>query len=269
VTVDVYLAETTVAALSSTFASNYSSPPQLLARNLQINLPDLSLQPRQSPAPFNVTIPHGAFAYTGTDSLIFEIVVQTSSAGASFYGLDAATGSNLIAYGPYQLNGIGCTVNGKEMTLRSRVQNNFIPTGWNTSFVWELVNAPAVASSLLLIGFTNPSLPIPGLCSPPNSLYTQPLVILSGVTSNTGAWSPNLPALPRHDPLLVGAPIETQALAIDMAQPGIPAVVSNGLTSAIAPTPGVFNLARVYATGNPNATTGTVNPSLANVVRFN
>jgi hypothetical protein len=270
VVVDVFMAETTVSPIGSTFASNYSSAPIQVATNHGVNLPDVTLQPRQSPGVFNVTVPLMIpFFYSGNADLIFEIVVRQNDQAGRAYALDAATGSNLLCYGPYTMNGTGCQVNGREVTLRSRIQDNNLPTGWNTSFVWDLKNAPPSTAALLMVGFTNPNAPIPGLCSPTNNLYTMPLITVAGATDPAGVWGPFLPALPQFNPALVGSPIESQVVAIDQSQPGIPAVVSNGVTSFIIPPPPVMNLARLYHGTDPNATTGTLNPSLANVVQFN
>ena len=271
VVVDVFMSETTVTPLGSTFAANYSSPPVQVASNLTVQLPDLTLQPRQSPAPFNVTIPLSqAFNYSGVFDLIFEIVVRSNSQATRAYALDAATGSNLLCYGPYTMNGTGCQSNGREVTLRSRIQDNNLPGGWNTSFSWDVKNAPASQGGLLMVGFQNPNLLVPGLCSPTATLYVLPLITVSGATDTAGAWAPFLPALPLFDPSLVGAPIESQAVVIDPTQSaGIPAVATNGVTSFIIAPPPAMNLARLYNHTDPTATTGTLNPSLANIVQFN
>ena len=107
------MAETTVWPPVATFALNYSSSPTLVASGMVVNLPDLRTLPRQSPAPFNVTLTlQTPFSYTATSALVFEIVVTTSSAGVALYPLDGATGTNLIAYGNFVMNGTGCLVNG-------------------------------------------------------------------------------------------------------------------------------------------------------------
>jgi hypothetical protein len=264
--VELRMADGDHATFSSTFAANYQGPVTTVFAKKTIATPDWTALPRQQPARFDfVFVLDAPYAYSGARDLLWEAAITQTSAPGMLFPCDAATSGNLVGYGSYVMNGTGCTTQNGVMEQRSNLQSNRIPGGDNLTFRWSTTGAPSNAAATLWLGFTNPVLPFPGLCT---FVYVLPVADASATTSATGTFDVTLPPV-QMQPGYIGFTFESQALALDPTQPGaLKVAASNGLSSTVRAVPGTFDVSRLYNNGDPVAATGTLNPTLADVVRF-
>jgi hypothetical protein len=113
------------------------------------------------------------------------------------------------------------------------------------------LRCPNNAVTLMLVGDTNPNLPIPGLCTP--TLYVSPILIVVGIANASGTMilpNTNIP----FDPALIGATIFSQAFSDDPGQAVLPFAASQGVRSVIS-NPSPYRIIRIYAP-DVNATSG-------------
>ena len=108
-------------------------------------------------------------------------------------------------------------------------------------------------------------MPLPGFCGPA-TLFTDGQLQITGTTSATGSMSSGTQGV-RWNNFFAGITLYTQAAVIDA---GLPAGIglSNGRQATILAMPPLGQWARIYASGNPTATTGSVGLGYALVTEF-
>jgi hypothetical protein len=133
---------------------------------------------------------------------------------------------------------------------------------------------PANALCLLALGFSNPNLAVPGLCTP---VYTDAIITqILGVTSSTGSFTADTPTAAVIVPnVIAGLPLFTQCFAVDLGLVNpIQIVGSNGRTATVpAPQTASVNLTsrlwcNVGGTTAPTAAFGTSIVGYALVTQF-
>ena len=268
VDLEMFMGEGNLATMATTFASSYSSPPQLVFTRKAVNLPDRSTRPDFQPAPWDINVALDTpFAYSGVQDLFYEIVIHTSSLPTSgSYLSDTYSPTQLTA--AFTSSGTGCTTSNGVMKLRATITSSTTTNAWAAS--WAITDAPASAPTSLLVGLTNPNQAVPGLCE---QLYTDAaLFVASGTSSSAGSIIRPSPALSvPYNPALVGFTLTAQAGALDATQTaGIPVAASNGVTVGLPPlmpVPAIV-IHRIYASGQPSAVSGTFDNNSGLVTRF-
>lgn len=263
-TLEVALSHANRAALSTSFANNYKTPPTIVFPQANVNTPDYTTIGRTVPTqpwPFEIAF-QTPFAYNGSDDLLFEVRVSATSAPGKGLPLDAADGSG-IAYGASQMLGFGCPTPLGALTLTSRMTyDRANPT---VTLRFDASAAPVNGAVALLVGATNPNLTIPGLCA---RLLTDGQIVIAGTADAQGGYaSPNY-AIP-VTPNFYSGFVYSQLAAPLASQSGIPIVVSNGLsTNGMSTPPSTLATTTLQATGSATAATGTLAASTALVVTF-
>ena len=240
--------------VTNTFANNYKDPPVTVFTRKTVNLPDWNTATTLVPAPFDVVLPLDVpFLYNNTDALLFDVLNENNPLG--IYTQDWVS-STTHQYGAYPVDtGAGCTTANGSFVHRCAIRAN--ATTLDVGF--RIEGAPSSSALLVMIGASDPNLPVPGLCAP---LHALPTLFLSlGAASATGAMNTTFPISTPWSTSYVGVTLFTQALATDLSQPVYPVVVSNGLSSA-APTGNAtgtvnINIKRIYHTSSTTAVTGT------------
>lgn len=264
VDLEITCADASLGSVTGTFANNYVNPPVVVWPRASINLPSRIDRPRALPGPFDVVLPFAVpFSYGGQSDLLWEFALHQTSSATS-YPTDVANSSNILTYGTYVMNGVGCTTGGGEFMLRPACDTSVLPTGPSVAFRFGTVNAPLSAPAVLLIGLVDPNLTVPGLCA---NLRVDPLITLSGSSDASGVFDV-FAGTRAYDPSLAANFFMVQAAALDASQGGLGLAVSNGAATRINGTPPTFPITRVSASGNPTALAGSVSNSLAVVVRF-
>lgn len=250
------------ATTSADFQSNYAGPGQVVFQG-QVNTPSQwSTAPRQSPAPFELSVPFAApWQYAGSSAFLWETAVSSNNGTGTVTADRATAGFHLFTYGPYYMNGTGCTTPNGVMEMRANVQNQSFPPGIN--YHWPTTGAPANAAAALLIGLLPTNVLLPGACGP---ILVQSFASIAGQTTASGALDFAF-RQPDH-PVLHATWFVTQTLALDPSQAGIPVAASNGVVSrAQVLAPPSFAIDGVGATSHL-ATQGTLSAGAAIVVRF-
>ena len=264
VDLSIVCSDANLGAATSTFANNYAATPVNVWPLAPVNLPSRIDRPRALPGPFDVVLPFAVpFAYSGQADLLWEFALHQTSSATS-YPTDVANSSNILTYGTWVMNGVGCTTATGEFTLRSACDTSVLPTGPSVAFRFGTVNAPPNTPAALLIGLGDPNLPVPGLCA---NLRVNPVVTLPG-TSDANGFFDIFAGTRAYDASLSAAFFDAQAAVLDASQSGLGLAVSNGVSTRINNTPPTFPITRVSAGGNATATSGSLTSSLAVVVRF-
>lgn len=264
---------------SYVFAANYIGAPAVVVPRQIVNIgPNTGTG---SPAPFEMAIPVAAFAYSGVDSLAWEVMQYSNTASGTFASVDTQSGSNPTNPVP-TLTGPGCTATGQTQVMDMVIQH--VGRGNSYQFGAYVRYAPVSAPTVLFLGLSNPNLPFPGLCG---NLYTDltaqigiGLSDASGDLRETGSsTASSYPAagLTFVMPAIVGSPtLYAQAHAFDAGRTDpIPICNSNGRSWTV-PTPNtsvVSMASRLYnfqAQGSayPNASPLTLMPGYAAVTEF-
>jgi hypothetical protein len=179
-----------------------------------------------------MSIPLGTpFVYLGTPSLAWEAAIY-SSVGSGTFATSIDTHMGVVTQGTQSSVGAGCTVAGRTAAM------TIVPvqpdSGGTFALALYLDNAPGMQPAALSIGLTNPSLQVPGFCSP---FYTDFAVALPlgstdaagfiGTTSigNKFAGGPAAWVFPNTFP---GAKLFLQAHALDPAAAGVQIANSDG-----------------------------------------
>lgn len=259
VDLDLWMGHGSHAGASNSFSANYLSTPQNVFLRKVVSTPDWSGLPRVSPAPFELALPLDTpFLHDGARDFVWEANVFGASGTGTIVLLDAvSSGMNIVIPANYELQGIGCTVNGSEMLLRSGASLQAFPVnGW--IYDWAATACPPSSPTVLLVGALNPSLPLPGLCT---NVHVLPLVDVPGMSDAAGAFDPlpNTSPLPRSSYFagMVGARLEAQVAAIDSS--GVPRLVaSNGCSTILPPWTPVVGIARLYQTPTTSPTLSTI-----------
>ena len=117
-------------------------------------------------------------------------------------------------------------------------------------FGWTASNCPDNALSLVIVGHTNPNLPVPGLCT---TLYAMPLLVFPGIATGGTLTIPT--AMAPFDPSLSGAVLFSQAFSDDPGQGGLALSGSQGLQTTLGNTP-PFKITRIWV-NDVNAANGS------------
>ena len=264
VTLDAFMGEGDLATVTTTFATNYAATPMQVITNKTFNAPSWVDQPIDAPAPFDFVIPLDTpFAYTGNLDLVWEFRL-TATAPTGSYVTDAASGTgNGLQHGNRQGMGTGCTTANGVMTLRS----NFTTSTTVHSLSWQTRSGPSSAAGVTLVGVTPTNLPFPPVC--PGTIWTDgALLQLGGTTTAAGVMNTSVISIP-YNAVLVGVTTHAQSAAVDATQPGLGLAASNGLASTIPDVTVAVMGARLWASGNASATTGSIANNYLLVTRFN
>src|SRR5262245_11678149 len=88
-TLTVIMAHTSLASVSTSFATNYKNAAATTVYSGPFNLPDLSAGPISAPSPFTIAVPFTTnFSYNGADDLLIEFQCAGTSPSAQHYPLD-------------------------------------------------------------------------------------------------------------------------------------------------------------------------------------
>jgi hypothetical protein len=216
-----------------------------------INLPDWSQLPTNAPAPFDLIIPVDTiWAHTGFVYLMFELQVwDTHGAGPGSYEVDAVNATGMTTADVTTL-GTGCTTsNGPFVNTSGFTVSQF---GSASMLSLSVTGAPSSAAISYLFGVSDPNVTLPNWCGAIRSL---PIIGIGvGVSDALGNMSVSFPT-GVWDGSGWGAPLYTQAVAIDLGQlPKYPVAVSNGDLLILPALP--VDVRSTYST-SPGATSGT------------
>ncbi len=263
----LWLGEADYSKVTSTYASNWASKPTNAFPKGNLNLPDWVQKPAAAPAPFTLIIPYKTpVPYTGKLALAWEAVItQVGSQGV--YPADAVS-DPAWNQGAYKALGTGCLATGQTRAMRTsaywytfsspsqRIRHNVYAS-------YGAKNAPAA----ILIGFSNPNLPLP-LCGGGKTLFTSGAVIISTTSDANGAFRTPSLYVP-WNPAFAGMKTFTQAVSVDAGQKPIPVAISNGVEASVATMPGPGGaFCRIYSSGDPNALSGNLAKNYAVVTQF-
>lgn len=261
--VEIKMAKTTRATMTQTFATNPTTVPTTVFTKKTVNAPSWVSRPRSQPANADLTFAFDTpYSYDGVDDLLWDLRITATSAPLAAYPIDFATHTGL-SYGPYTMQGTGCTSPTGRVTLRSAPVSNSLQN--TTSIYWDLAYAPPSSSCAILVGASDPASTIPGLCE---VLHVDTLLTLNGATTSGGTFATPTATVPWQS-AFAGMRLQAQAIVADATKPGIPLNVSNGLWTRIAymPQPTIQETT-VASYGNANATTGLLTTGQAAVCYF-
>ena len=239
---------------SYTFDNNYNAPKTLVMPRGIVTFGPTGQAVTPGPNPFtgvmDLVLPQ-PFVYTGTASLIWEAHYYGNTSTGTSGTVDAEQG--VLTTGTSAVTGTGCIATGQAAAMT----HTFTAADIAGTLAMNATVTAGPASSLcfLAIGFTNPILSFPGLCS---NVYSDATITqLIGFTDAAGAITTATPTattfiVPNG---LVGVPLFTQVFGIDAGSPNpIQFAASNG-RSITVPT---SNTTRVnLATRLFNNTGGT------------
>jgi len=164
------------------------------------------------------------FLYTAVHPLVWESHHYGYTTAGTFAAIDADASSTLTATST--VTGTGCIASGQTAPMTHTYAVN--DSCGTLTMVPTIAAAPANSLAILALGFSNPNLAVPGLCS---SVYTDATITqVLGLTSATGTFTADTPTGAIIVPnLLTGVPIHTQAFAVDAGSPNpIQFACSNG-----------------------------------------
>lgn len=163
---ELWIANSTVSALapSTTFASNYSSPPtQGIVRKV-VSFGPQGPNVATGGAPFagmDLVLDAPFVRATSSGSLVWEAIVYSNLGSGSFNGLDADQGASTVPLAGF--TAAGCIPGGKTATMTMGL--DCADMGGALSFGVSVVNAPTSTTCVAAFGATNPDQAVPGLCS--------------------------------------------------------------------------------------------------------
>lgn len=244
-------------ALSATFANNYiaANPPHVVFTKQLWDLPSMPAPTATLPAPSTnkiaipLSTPH---TYDASNNLLVEFLVYaTNNGNAQFaYYLDTMTHQSTSSQ-----YGIGCT-NSQNTVPLLNANTPALGSNWSTA----LTKATNVAPTGFFIGSGNQSWngsPLPldlGTFGAPGcTLHVDYQVVVGATTNASGNVTLNIPT--PQNLLLNGASLYVQAASYDPFANNFGIVTSNGVKTTFGYP---ARSGGVYATGNVNATTGSV-----------
>ena len=250
--VELWVGEGDLANVSPAFANNYLGTRTNVIQRKRVNLPDWTQRPATSPAPFDFVLKYDSpYRYSGRGDFVWELIVHSSSSQGG-HPVDAVlpATSRLGSSSPL---GVGCAASGQTIPLQATAfVTTFNATKPKLTYQTAINNGTPGAACAVLLGFANPALPLP-LCRPDLRLYTDGRITIPGQIGSNGSFqAPGLQT--KWASVLAGTPLFTQAATVDPT--GL--TVSNGVVSPIPALPQPGPYAWVRATGNAQATTGTV-----------
>ena len=239
------------------FDNNYAGPKQTVLPRSFVTWGPQGPSVSPGPNPFNGTMEivlATPFAYTGTSPLIWEVAYFGNTSTGTMAALDADGSGGTTASSTITGNGCAPSTSPTSMTHAYTVASVA-----GTLFMNGTITAgPANELALMAIGFSNPNLPVPGLCG---NLYTDATLIqVLGLTTATGTFTEDTPTGAIVIPnAAIGTAIYTQAFVFDAGSTfGIPLVASNGRVSTVpaAGSAQVNQVTRLWNTvGGTTATT--------------
>jgi hypothetical protein len=234
---EVAMGDADFARVGIDYAPNFSTPPLNVFTRKLVNTPNWQAVPGTPPAPFDFTLMLDTpFIYLGVTDLAWQMKCW-SNTGTSTDGMRADLGTPAFVNSGTQSFGTACTATGATQSYQLL---GTMGTNINPEFRWSVQGFPTPANcpiNLLLVGYSDPALQIPGLC---NDLHSSAEIQLVMPPSDTnGTWTLPLLYIP-YDTLLVGSSFYEQAYSYDPGQPGIPMVgtVARRLTFMAAPASG-------------------------------
>ena len=262
VDIELLLGESNHATASATFANNYVTPPRLVVNRKMVNLPDFT-QPQGTPAPWNLVIPFDApHVQLPANDLLWEYVLYGSTATGTYFCDHKA--STLTANASHVLTGTGCVATGRTVPMLISAAQSGSATTQLLQVIWNCANAPAGAASSILVGLGNPNVPIPGLCA---NLYVYQLFLTINATATaTGTFTSNTLSFPLN-PALAGLQTHAQGASVDAGPPNTPFALTNGVMTTWA-VPDFVRIARIWLSGSPTGTSGSLGAYDALVTRF-
>jgi hypothetical protein len=271
VTLDAWMstAVTTGTTPDATFDNNHGADKLQVATGRTYNFP---ASPRQfAPEPFVFDVPFDVpFNFAGTGSLCWEVQVTARSNTTSYF-LDASSGQGstnpAMAVNTF---GAGCLATGRTTAMGATGTSTMNWTAGTGTLTVNSTNGPASAPAAMVLG---DMLPVPFLIpgsdlgpSGPCNVYVNPLVVVGGTTSATGASSYQIPF--PATPNLNGLRTFEQVASLDASANSFglvtSAAVNHNVVAPYGPIPG----ARIYLSGSLGAS-GTAVANYSLVVRFN
>ena len=222
--------------VSSDFAQNFLVPAVQVLPPGQVFLPNWTT-PNGGPQAFDLDVPFAVpFAYSGQLDLVVEVRILNDPNSAHFADAYSEDGSSVPAVDL----GVGCTAGFLPFRLDASLTTSFVPP-LQAQIEWDLraLFAPAGLPGFFLIGAQNSPVSLPGLCT---TLFPSIDVVVPATQVNVPPIAINsaAPLQTPFVPSLVGATVTVQAFAIDVLQPGLPFVLSQGqelTVAALPPTP--------------------------------
>ena len=239
------------------FDANYASPKVTVLPRQFVTWGPTGQSVTPGPNPFNGTMEivlATPYVYNGTAPLIWEVAYfgNTTVGTVSNYDADASTSVT----GTSTVTGTGCAATGATALMTHTYTIN--DTAGTLLMNGTIAAAPPNALALMAIGFSNPNIPVPDLCS---NLYTDAaLVQLLGLTTATGTFTNDTPTGAIIVPnTVVGTQFFTQAFAFDpLSTSALPLTASNGRSATVPGigTAQVNQVSRLWNTvGGTTATT--------------
>ncbi len=265
ITVAINLGDSSYAARSTTFASNFTTTPTNVFPTGPVNLPDWTNSAGVIPEPWTAHFPYSTpFVYLGLSDLCWEFLVTGNTNTSSSYPTDAYSNSTTMYAGLAQL-GTGCIVGSNTLPMTQTMNVTTSTSTNNLSFGGSIARGPASTTAVMMVGIVNLNLSVAGLCE---KLY--PFQVWSFNISLSSSGSGSMPTLSvPHNPAWAGQHVFAQTVALDTNQPGLPFALSNGTDVNLPPfAPGPINICRVYNSSSSSATTGTLGSNYGLITRF-
>jgi hypothetical protein len=231
--VEVWLGEGNYNSAGTDFAANFTSTPVQVVPPGPLQLPDWRAA-GSGAGSFDLVVPFAVpFAYSGQNALVVEVRIVNDQQPSHLADGFADVGQGL----PTLDLGQGCS--GGLLPLRVSAS---LDTGWAPPLQpvvrlgLQALFAPAGLPAFFLVGTTNNSLFVPGLCTilvPSLDLVVPAVTQAVGPITVTQAPTTVLPFVPA----IAGLQLFVQAGAIDVAQPGLPFVLSQGQRLTVAALP--------------------------------
>lgn len=214
ITLSVQIGQGDYATLGTTFAQNWIGMPSTVVRTKTIKSPDWTTASTTVPASFDFVIPFDTpYVYDGKNDLLLETLVTSQRESGNGFLDGVFRRSNGDKFGASRTVAKGCLVGGREQgalfTFRS------IGGGMNSEMRCRTFGAPPLSPAGFLIGFTNPNVTIPGLCTTLNT--SAEISIPLGNADGLGL-AEVIFSLGAYDGKLAGASLYGQAFALDPTQ---------------------------------------------------
>jgi hypothetical protein len=203
-----------------------------------VHFPDWTTPPAASPAAFDFKLVYDSpWPYAGSKPFVWSISYDNNTLTTP-----VATDRQHVPAGPATgasvALGTGCVATGRTGSFaHTATLANFGVAG-GMALTAGVTEAPAGTPVLLMLDVVESKLVMPGLCS---IVYALPTVQFGlGMADATGATVSKTFTFP-YAAAVQGNELFTQGLAVDLGQPGLPVVVSDGRkgTMPAAPAPGL------------------------------
>ncbi len=260
----INLGDSSYAARSATFASNFTGTPVNVLPQTTVNFPDWTTSSGLVPEPWTTLIPFTTpFPYTGVNDLCWEFLVDGNSTTSS--RPTDAYGSSTTMYAALAPLGTGCIVGTNTLPMTQTMNVTVSSSTTNLSFGGSIARGPASAAAVMMVGIVNLDLTIPGLCE---KLFPFTVWSFNINLSTSGSGSMTTLSTP-HNAAWAGAQVFSQTAALDANQPGLPVALSNGTAVTLPPfPPAPIDVCRIYSSGSSSATSGSLGSNYGLIVRW-